>query len=71
MIGMNPALVEHFVKLSLKALQLDYVDLYIPHFPVGFVYVNDTDTVPKDEEGRVMIDNSTDTIKIFKIIFII
>ena len=66
MIGMTPERVEYFLNLSLKALQLDYVDLYIQHFPVGFVYVNDNDTVPKSKDGRVLIDMDTDLIAIWK-----
>jgi aldehyde reductase len=66
MIGMQPDRVEYFLKLSLKALQVEYVDLYIPHFPVGFLYVNDNDTVPKSEEGNVLIDMSTDIVGIWK-----
>jgi len=32
--GVNPDRVEHFLQTSLKNLQLDYVDLYLIHFPV-------------------------------------
>ncbi|GFU03858.1 aldo-keto reductase family 1 member A1 [Nephila pilipes] len=32
--GMQPDSVEYFFKLSLNALQLEYVDLYLIHFPV-------------------------------------
>ncbi|GFQ82649.1 aldo-keto reductase family 1 member A1 [Trichonephila clavata] len=32
--GMKPDAVEYFCNLSLTALQLDYVDLYLLHFPV-------------------------------------
>uniref|UniRef100_K1Q2V0 Aldo-keto reductase family 1 member B10 n=1 Tax=Magallana gigas TaxID=29159 RepID=K1Q2V0_MAGGI len=36
MIHMEPALVKRSIEMSLKKLQLDYVDLYLIHFPVQF-----------------------------------
>jgi len=51
--------VEHCLKLSLAALKLDYVDLYLVHFPVGCHYKgNDTDCFPV-ENGKFLIDKST------------
>lgn len=38
MIGVHPDRVESFIKKSLTNLQLDYVDLYLVHFPVGLTY---------------------------------
>uniref|UniRef100_A0A8C6UUR5 alcohol dehydrogenase (NADP(+)) n=1 Tax=Neogobius melanostomus TaxID=47308 RepID=A0A8C6UUR5_9GOBI len=42
---------------SLSALQLDYLDLYLVHFPVGLKKVEDQ-LFPRDEEGRIL---TTDT----------
>jgi diketogulonate reductase-like aldo/keto reductase len=63
---MQPNKVEHFMKLSLKALNMEYVDLYLVHSPVGFVYVSDNELVPKGADGSVLIDNSTDLLAIWK-----
>ncbi|CAG9863734.1 unnamed protein product [Phyllotreta striolata] len=50
--GGQPEAVEPFLKRSLENLQLDYLDLYLIHFPVSFRYQDVdsfcTDTVPTD-----------------------
>ncbi|CAH1101357.1 unnamed protein product [Psylliodes chrysocephalus] len=37
----HPDAVEFFLKISLENLQLDYLDLYLIHFPVGFNFKGD------------------------------
>jgi len=59
-IGMRPKHVPHFMEKSLKNLQLDYVDLYLVHLPVGLHYSNDTDLFPKNETGGFNYDLTTD-----------
>ncbi|CAH1101257.1 unnamed protein product [Psylliodes chrysocephalus] len=44
--GMHPDRVELFIKQSLEDLQLDYLDLYLIHFPVGTNYVGSVVTPP-------------------------
>lgn len=39
MPGVHQDRVEMFIKKSLKNLNLDYVDLYLIHFPIGTKYV--------------------------------
>ena len=48
----RPDLVEKAIKLSLKALKLDYVDLYLMHFPMA--YKEGDDLRPKDENGKII-----------------
>nr|SVE75624.1 EOG090X0289 [Daphnia hispanica] len=67
LIGNSPDKVEKFIKLSLESLKLDYVDLYLIHFPVGFLPgKDDTDLFPRDEEGKAKIDMTTDIISLWK-----
>ena len=63
---MRPEKVEHFMKLSLKTLQLEYVDLYLIHSPIGLIYVNDTELFPKTADGMVQLDISTDLVAVWK-----
>ncbi|XP_040823975.1 prostaglandin-E(2) 9-reductase-like isoform X1 [Ochotona curzoniae] len=50
----RPELVRTCLEQSLKKLQLDYIDLYIIHFPVPMK--PGEDIVPKDENGKVIFD---------------
>ena len=44
MIHMEPKLVKHSIDISLKNLQLDYLDLYLIHFPVPFEVMSKSGT---------------------------
>ena len=44
------------MKQSLRALQLDFVDLYLVHSPVSFKYVSDDEFMPKDENGDMLLE---------------
>lgn len=59
---MTPERVEYFIQKSLKALQLDYVDLYLVHLPIGLQYVSDTELWPKDKDNKILI-NPTSSIE--------
>ncbi|XP_037035048.1 aldose reductase-related protein 2-like [Bradysia coprophila] len=65
-IGMTPEKVEYFIQKSLKALQLDYLDLYLIHLPVGLQYVSDTDLWPKDDSGKVLINPNSSIEAVWK-----
>jgi len=64
-IAMQPGRVEEFLKKSLTALQLDYVDLYLIHSPFGLQYVNDKELFPM-KDGKVILDTTTDLVAIWK-----
>ena len=64
-IAMQAGKVEKYLRKSLKALDLDYVDLYLVHGPVGVVERSDTDVFPT-ENGKILADCSTDLISVWK-----
>ena len=49
-----PARVPQALAATLRALRLDYLDLYLVHWPVAFV--SGRGNAPMDAEGRVMVD---------------
>ncbi|KAJ6640608.1 1,5-anhydro-D-fructose reductase [Pseudolycoriella hygida] len=64
-IGMTPEKVEYFIQKSLKSLQLDYLDLYLVHLPIGLQYVNDTDLWPK-RDNKILIDPTSSIEAVWK-----
>lgn len=47
-MGMHVDKVEEYLKKSLVSLQLDYVDLYLMHTPLGANYNEETKTMEPD-----------------------
>lgn len=61
---------EESIKLSLKDLKVDYVDLLLQHWPVCFKKVEDKDgkrvAVPRDNDGNLLYDESGDYLITYK-----
>ncbi|XP_006862849.1 PREDICTED: aldo-keto reductase family 1 member C1 homolog [Chrysochloris asiatica] len=51
---LRPELVRSALEISLKKLQLDYVDLYIIHFPAALK--PGEELIPQDEHGKPLFD---------------
>ncbi|GAA5811047.1 hypothetical protein MFLAVUS_004476 [Mucor flavus] len=56
----RPDLVESAMNASLENLQLDYVDLYLMHWPVAFKASKSN--FPKDENSNIILDPTLDYI---------
>lgn len=48
---------EHQIKKTLELLQLDYVDLFLVHWPMSIAYKEETDWHPKDADGKTPLGN--------------
>lgn len=64
--GLRKEHVKHFLDLSLKNLQLDYVDLYLVHHPIGCQYVSDDKIYPFNDKHELLIDPTTDLVEVWK-----
>jgi diketogulonate reductase-like aldo/keto reductase len=58
--------VELFLDVSIKNLQTEYVDLYLIHWPVGLIFVDENGLMPRDKDGELLLDMSTDLEAIWK-----
>jgi len=60
--------VEEFLTRSLADLQMNYVDLYLVHSPMGFKRPENLDDVfPKDDKGVFQFDNTTNLEEVWKV----
>lgn len=50
-----PEKVEYACRISLKNLGLDYIDLFIMHFPVSLDYEDDEILWPKHEDKSLRV----------------
>ncbi|KAJ3643650.1 hypothetical protein Zmor_026349 [Zophobas morio] len=66
MVGVHPDRVEMFIKKSLESLQLDYVDLYLIHFPVGAKFKEGTVRPYLNDNGEIALEPKTDHAALWK-----
>ncbi|KAJ8031770.1 Alcohol dehydrogenase [NADP(+)] A [Holothuria leucospilota] len=57
----RPERVEYGLRLSLQALQLDYIDLYLIHTPTAVQYKGDDDVFPRGENNEPLFDDISPT----------
>ncbi|XP_073477867.1 aldo-keto reductase family 1 member C1-like [Aquarana catesbeiana] len=60
----SPDLVEPNVRQSLKTLQLDYMDLFLIHWP--FSLKPGGDLIPMDKNGKAQLDTTTDLCAVWE-----
>ncbi|KAJ3615732.1 hypothetical protein MTP99_006720 [Tenebrio molitor] len=65
--GVHPDRVEIFMKKSLENLQLDYVDLYLIHLPIGFKYDESAGRIKVNEKGDVQFEGKTDHAAVWRV----
>ncbi|KAH8378869.1 hypothetical protein KR009_001850 [Drosophila setifemur] len=53
----EPERVEHACRKTLENFGLDYVDLYLIHWPFSYVYRGDEVMIPTDENGEVELND--------------
>ncbi|XP_030380124.1 aldo-keto reductase family 1 member B1 [Scaptodrosophila lebanonensis] len=53
----EPNRVEYACRKTLENFGLDYVDLYLMHWPYSYVYRSDTDMMPTDSKGEVELSD--------------
>lgn len=67
LIHMEPKQVRRSIEMSLKKLQLDYVDLYLIHWPVTLEYDGDDENLlPLTEDGKFKTAEKSDLLETWK-----
>lgn len=66
--GIHPDRVEQFIKGSLAKLQLDYLDLYLAHCPMG-AQTQEGGTGMVISQGKVALEGKTDHAAVWKVCY--
>ncbi len=68
MTANQPEKVRHFLSASLMSLKLDYVDLYLIHFPAGIKDVGEgSGSIAWNDNGEVHLDLETDLVALWRV----
>lgn len=59
-------LVEPACRESLEKLQLDYVDLYLMHYPSSFIVTEDHSPFPRNPDGSIIMDHNISFFETWK-----
>jgi diketogulonate reductase-like aldo/keto reductase len=62
---MHPNRVSQFLDISLNNLQLDYIDLYLIHWPMGLTFVSEDELMPRNKNGELFLDMNTNLEEIW------
>jgi aldehyde reductase len=54
------------IKKTLEDLKLEYLDLYLMHWPMALKPTDDDDLFPKDAQGNFLVDNEVDFVDTWK-----
>ena len=65
--GNRPSDVEKFIKLSLKKLGIDYLDMYLVHMPFAFVLDKNEFAPATNEGGSYVLELNTDPVSVWKV----
>ena len=65
-VGMRPERVEKYLRKSAAALDLQYVDLYLVHSPVGTLEKSEVSPSEPQEDGRMPLHHGTDLIAVWR-----
>ena len=63
---MHPDRVNRFIKASLERLQLDYLDLYLCHWPLATIHTGKDEDLAPQKDGKFIMDPTTSIEDVWK-----